>query len=286
MRLPNSATRALLQHPLKLLTEHSLPVYGEFYNLPRIPYSYKLRPMNSSLKQGKKKLSQIKALEQTFERSWKSCPWIFKKITFTFGIVWFPFVAFVFYFFYKSIPEVSDLQSKTLQIGLNYLEHAFTVFIVPFFVASQYKVTKNFKDFLTENVTPFVITYIKATFIVLAYSLLFLVPGIIKAIRFVLLPQTCFFGDSHKKDSTTLLKACSAVSQGYLFSLFSVFFFGLPFLGILLSFGLKGLLFFLFDSAHLELIANLAICVFSFYWGTFIYIAITHFFFIIKAKSS
>ena len=103
-----------------------------------------------------------------FGRSVNSIPFVFRKLNQYFAFYWIPpivVIISVLSFLFGPIPFKV--------IAFNFLDKMFTVFIVPYWVYVEFKqgATLPFWDFIKENVTPFIINYIKVFFIILASPL-------------------------------------------------------------------------------------------------------------------
>ena len=114
----------------------------------------------------------------------------------------------------------SIFPSLLVMIGM-----AFAVFITPYYV-KQYNEqgsTEPFKHFVRDNVTALVINHIKKFLLIFLYTLLLVIPGIIKCLRLTFVTQTTFFDKDSKEGRQSALKASQDLTKGFLFPLFLVF---------------------------------------------------------------
>lgn len=165
----------------------------------------------------------MKILISSFNQTFKTMPFVFKKITVYFGI-YFIVLVIIALFVLDNVLPFSLLEENTeTTIGLttavfNLFCHTFTVFMIPYY-AYKYdnKVmgVKPFWTFIGETVWPVVINQIKALFVILLYCLLLIIPGIYKSIRFSFLTQTVFFDDMYKQGGKSALKTTQNMTQGY-----------------------------------------------------------------------
>ena len=167
----------------------------------------------------------MRLLLVSFKKSLKLAPLVLKDITLYFGLYFFAvsFLILVILTFALPFDLSSDFfKHKTIVKFLVFLSSLFTVFIIPYYC---YKYTHGdsppFWDFISNTVIPLLFAHIKATFVILFYSLLLIVPGIYKFIRLFFVTESVFFD---KEENKSFLKKADKTSQSY-FWIISVFVF-------------------------------------------------------------
>ena len=222
-----------------------------------------------------------------FRESFHSTPWVFKQLTFKFIVFWLPVslsVLFLIKAFFKF--ESSSFSLYLTKSWIFLIGDCFFVFIVPYFVfIFLYKKGKlnvesgvsqselGFKGFLTENIWPLVLNHIKAFFVIFAYLFLLIIPGIIKALRFLFLAQTVFFDENFKQEKISALKASHNVTRGRLF-LIICFMICLSLVSLFIDRVAKAIL-----PSNLELIVLFVV---DTYCTCFYFIVMTQFYFVLK----
>ena len=230
-----------------------------------------------------KKPSSWKVFRRIVLESCRCTYLIFKQLTFTFCLFWFPFSCLVITVTYSETTNTNMIASMSsmVLIILSLLENCFLVFLIPYFVYvylnnKQNKESPLFSDFLKENVFSLVINHIKAFFVILLYLLLLIIPGLIKALRLFFVSQATFFDKDFHKDHRSALKASQETTKGYLFLIF--FFFILPFVG---SFAISSMFSILkFNLTTIDIIIRTLGYFVGFYFHSFILILMTQAYFI------
>ena len=147
----------------------------------------------------------------SFKKSLKPAPLVLKDITLYFGMYLFVVsfsIALAFDPFF--LPHIVELL-----ISLSFL---FTSFLTPYYC---YKYTHGgpppFWGFVSNTAKPVFFANIKATFVILFYFLLLIVPGIYKIIRLFFVTESVFFD---KEENKSFLKKADKTSQSYFWILF------------------------------------------------------------------
>ena len=172
-------------------------------------------------------------IKEVWVESLRCTPWVFKKLTLSFGLVWLPIIIVVTIllnlFGFGEFPIHPALSHPTINFsikdglysGFHLFELCFTIFIVPYFVYAFIKKEKGesvikFRDFIAETVFPLVINHIKTFFVIFAFFLLLIIPGLIKVLRLFFVTQATFFDEDCLKKQKSALKASHSLTKGHL----------------------------------------------------------------------
>lgn len=177
----------------------------------------------------------------SFKQAIKSCPAVFKDVSFYFGFYFIGFALLVFFTvtLFDPFGEGSQALLKIIKYFLVLLSEVFTVFMIPYYAYkhSQGEVPP-FWSFIGENVWPFVWAYIKAFLLILLFLLLLIIPGIYKAIRYFFLAETVFFDKLYKEKQISALKSADKTTRSY-FWLTALLFIFLPLISFIMSLLMK-----------------------------------------------
>ena len=232
---------------------------------------------------------QWDAVFSAFQHSLRSLSPVFKELTWLFGRIWFPLSAVAFFSVRYTLPGFS---MNLVNMSLSAVEACFTIFIVPWLTYRLIQKGKGleaetFKVFLAETITPLILNSLKAVCIILGYTLLLIIPGVIKALKLMLLPYTVFFdrGPMQPGQKSSMIKATQETSKGCLTVLFFVFVLGFP-LAELLAGGAFALFFSVLpkENPFFGGLTDTCVYLFDFYFRSFKYVVLTHFFFILKER--
>ena len=94
--------------------------------------------------------NQWKAVIQAFQEARFSLFWVLKELTRTFGLIWLPIAAAVFFTINYMLP---GFPMAHIKISVSLLEVCFTVFLVPYFTCKFIQTkkgipTESFQNFL------------------------------------------------------------------------------------------------------------------------------------------
>jgi len=233
-----------------------------------------------------KKVSRISLPFIAFKKALKNSPAVLKILSLKFGFYFLGVGFFLIFLISVFLSEIFTIQAfsefyglgNILFFALKSFSYAFTLFIIPYYA---YKETYSslpappFWDFISRTVYPVVIAHIKATFLLLFFTLLFILPGIYKRIRWNFLNETVFF-ENEKPGSA--LKKSDQTTRSFFWTLV---------LFLCLTFVFSSLLPRLLGKVMLYL--NVPVFIFSslklfivFYLSSFVILWKTHFYFEIK----
>ena len=257
---------------------------------------------------------------EVFRESLRSAPWVFKKATLNFGLIWIffaaPAIILINYFGLGDFPAFPALESilserlsshsgagrggpfsvkNMMLFNIHLLELCFIIFIVPYFVYAFINKEKGrdavkFRDFAAATVFPLVINHIKAFFVILGFFVLLIIPGVIKYFRLAFVTPATFFDEDCLKKRQSALQASSELTKGHFWKVvlffLSIFLLSLVFSALASLTG--GLLFLPFKGMSL-LAAESGTDIFvygcNFYKTCFVLTASTHFYFaLVKIK--
>ena len=269
VRLPNSATRAKVKTCLLLLFPH------------------RIAKMEADQEKAEFKSSTSPSLGQTlkevFQESIRSVPWVFRRVSLQFAVYWIPFIIVVIVLI-NQVPAFSNspIMKSIFITGLHFLDKCFIIFLVPYLVyaflnQNQKESIPKFKNFVAENIFPLVINHIKAAFVILAYLLLLIVPGVIKAIRLAFVTQATFF-DEEFKSGGSALKASQKTVKGSFFTIVCL----MLFVGVVVYFLISKGLFLLIPLERGHLVRDILDYIYQFYAGAFASLLMTQAYFILK----
>ena len=242
------------------------------------------------------KLPFQKTLMKIFISSLRCTPYVFKEATTKFLSIWLPFVILIFVYVGKKGggDGSGDLTANYLKTQIGFMlplfEHCFTYFIIPYLVFKFINMqsntsTKKFWDFVSENVFPLVINQIKSNVIIFLYMFLLIVPGIVKAVRFLLITPATFFGKDYIGGSA--LKLSDELTRGFFWGtcIILLISFSLPFTGTLAGTLLTALVGQPQGTLDFTLMETTKYLI-KFYAGCFGIILITQTFFTLKTVKS
>ena len=187
-------------------------------------------------------------------------PWVLKKTTLNFALIWLPIAAIVIALVniagFGGIPIhplLADFDSGDgglalkdgMMFSLRRFEYCFIMFIIPYFVyafinkpegrqtaggrqtgaGESGSPVPEFWDFIAAGVWPLVKNHIKAFFVILVFFLLLIIPGIIKCLRLCFVTQAVFFNEGCLRQGKSALKASQDLTRGRLraVALFTVY---------------------------------------------------------------
>ncbi|MCY4513164.1 MAG: hypothetical protein OXB86_05700 [Bdellovibrionales bacterium] len=243
--------------------------------------------MRTSLNHKFAPFNQWKAILQAFQEARFSLLWVFKKLTYTFGLFWLPLAAIIFFSVNYLLPGYPITHVK---LSLSLFEVCFTVFLVPYFAYKFIQTKKGipvetFKEFLTETITPLIFASIKAMLVILRHLIILFVPGVIKLLRLSLLHYTVFFDPRVRTKKLSPLEAAQETTKGVLLSIIVIYM-----IFILIELYLPKGLFHLLtigvtsEDLFLNSMANTLTYCFIFYLHAFKYTVMTHFYFILRDR--
>jgi len=161
--------------------------------------------------------SKISLVFISFKKAWTKSPQVLKPVSLNFGFYLLA-VSFLFFFLSSGFFSLDSTTGRGQFFNLNSLlnfsllsfSHIFTVFMIPYYAYKSISnsTSPNFWDFISRTVYPIVIAHIKAILVILLFSLLLILPGVYKKIRFTFLNETVFFDG--EKSGSVLKKADQA----------------------------------------------------------------------------
>ena len=174
-----------------------------------------------------------------------SSPWVLKKLNSSFAFYYLSFAIICLFLAYTFwFPPGFELARYVMPSLFVMVGMAFAVFLTPYYVRqyNEQGSTEPFKHFVRDNVTALVVNQIKKFLFILLYSLLLIIPGIIKCIRLTFVTQTTFFEKTGQEGQLSALKASQDLTKGFFWplclTLVSVFL-GITGVSMLLKFILK-----------------------------------------------
>ena len=218
---------------------------------------------------------------RSLKQSFKLAPAVLKDTTLYFGIYFLiPGCILLAVFEPSSLSQGLSLGPASIQNllgpGMLLLSSLFTVFIVPYytFKYSQGSAPK-FWDFIRDNIWPVTLAHIKASFVILLFLLLLILPGLYKAIRLHFLTETVLFDKQTQKSA---VKQADLNTRGYFWKI--ILFLTLSsIIGGLLTIPLKIIAFF-----NPNLFLSLLDFIVGFFLNCFFLLWRIQFFFEIKKK--
>ena len=128
-------------------------------------------------------LTRQQIFSKVFKLSIETVPFVFKNVNRTFALYWIPFMVFILFilnFFFGSLPFKILIAS--------FFDKMFTIFIIPYWVYAflRKESALPFWDFVTENVTPLVVNYLKTFFVVITsplFGFIFLIKNFISVLK-------------------------------------------------------------------------------------------------------
>lgn len=191
--------------------------------------------MTETIMDASPKLPFNKTLNQIFERSFLSLPYVFKQTILKFGLFWFPIVFALSIFLEYTVSNSSqsvttEYLNRQFSLFLPLFESCFTFFLIPYFVfkfinKQERRPTPSFWSFLSENMYPLVINHLKSTLLIIVYACMLFIPGVVKAIRFSFVNQATFFGKDYAEKSA--LKLSHELTRGFFWGICILFFISL-----------------------------------------------------------
>ena len=149
-------------------------------------------------------------ITRAFKKAWNIFPSVFKDLTLNFGLYYFV-LSLLFILFLAQKSESAVLQSFILLIPV-FIARCFTAFLVPYYTYKKAFVSASapkFWTFISRTVVPFVLVSIKATFVLLFFTILLIIPGLYKMFRLFFINESVFFESGtfrtalRKSDQTT-----------------------------------------------------------------------------------
>lgn len=227
-------------------------------------------------------------LLSSFKQSLKSAPYVLKVTHLYFGLYFIIFFIYVFF----SLPHILSSEqdvfpfSSIHSIIISSISCFFLSFIIPYYTYKHFKGPdiKPFWSFIKKTFWPVIWNYhIKTNLIILFSLLLFIVPGIYKAVRLSFVPETIFFDNLYRKGQISALKGSDKTTRGYFWPVC---------LALILTFVLCDTipsltLFLLKKYSSFQLITNEIIAfILQFHIDFFVLLFYTHFYFELKQKRS
>lgn len=174
-------------------------------------------------------------LSQIFKETFICLPFVVKQTTFKFCSVWFPIVfltiGLINYLLLKSPLnfETEHWLEIYLMAIVQITEKCFIVFIVPYFVSVFRNQQKNksstpFWEFISENVFPLFINHVKGLLVILLHGLFFIIPGFIRALRYIFVTQACFFDKDYQTANPSPLRSSLELTKGRFLDILFIFF--------------------------------------------------------------
>ena len=168
-------------------------------------------------------------LISSFKQSLKSAPYVLKSTHLYFGFYYIVFVIFIFsapYYIFAFEQDSSSFLLTSLSTVCSTIAKLSLIFIVPYYTYKHFKSPeiKPFWNFVRKTFWPVIWNYyIKATLIIVFFSILLLIPGIYKSVRLSFVSETIFFDDLYKQNQISALKGSDQTSQGYFWPVCLVF---------------------------------------------------------------
>ena len=248
---------------------------------------YKMSGMRASINLDFTPFNQWKAVLQAFQEARLSLFWVLKELTRTFGLIWLPLAASVFFTINYLLP---GFPMAYIKISVSLFEVCFTVFLVPYFTykfiqAKKGNTVESFQNFLTETIVPLIFASIKAFFVIFRHFIILLFPGILKLLRLSLLHYTVFFDPRVRERKMSAIEAAQETTKDALLSITCVYI-SFTLAEIFLSKGIFHILTTRVTTEDLFLnsMANTLTYCFDFYWHAFKYTVLTHFYFILQQR--
>ena len=212
-------------------------------------------------------------ITRAFKKAWNISPSVFKDLTLNFGLYYFALSSFFF------IVLVQDSMQKTSSLTFATIAMCFSVFLVPYYTYKKVFVSASvpkFWAFVSRTIVPVVLSIIKSSFILLFFTILLIIPGLYKWIRFFFFKEAVFFESGTVQ---TALRKSDQTTRGFFWWI--VLFFLLTAILIRLS--------FIFQTGPLKSIlpgflVSCLFIVFHFYLSCFVMIWKNLFYFEIKAS--
>ena len=231
--------------------------------------------------------NQWKAVLQAFQEARLSLFWVLKELTRTFGLIWLPFAAGVFFAINYLLP---GFPMAYIKISVSLFEVCFTVFLVPYLTYKFIQTKKgipveNFQNFLTETIVPLIFASIKAFFVIFRHFIILFFPGILKLLRLSLLHYTVFFDPRVRQKKMSAIETAQETTKDALLSIACIYI-GFTLAEIFIS---KGILRILTtgvttEDLFLNSMANTLTYFFVFYFHALKYTVLTHFYFILQQR--
>ena len=222
-----------------------------------------------------------------FKKALKTSPIILKILSLNFGFYFLGLSFLIFFLFSVFFPKYSNAQGSISFLSLDAIlvfavlsfASAFNIFIIPYYAYKEVynSSVPNFWDFISRTIYPIVIAHIKAILLILLFTLLLIIPGVYKKIRFSFLNETVFF-DSEKADSN--LKKADQSTRSFFWPLVLFLFLSFLFSTFFVYGGNQTISFlslpvFLFSS--LKLVVSFYVSCFLILWRTLFYFEIKKF---------
>ena len=171
----------------------------------------------------------MEALVSSLKQSLKSAPYVLKNTHLYFGFYYIVFVIFIFSVPFYVFPSEQDFSSGLLTGSgtvFSIITRLSLMFVIPYYTYKHSKSPeiKPFWGFVRKTFWPVIWNYyIKATLIILFFSILLIIPGIYKGARLSFISETIFFDDLYKQNQISALKGSDKTSRGYFWPVCFVF---------------------------------------------------------------
>ena len=168
--------------------------------------------------------SSFKIVKQSFERAYSHFWDLVVQISFSLLIVISAFVPL--WLFYRDSFGADSIPTRLFEITMN-----FSIYVLVLFLSAVSLFNKTFKPAQPLKIWPFTlkITWpllyesLRALFIIVGYSFLLIIPGVVKAVRYFLVTYIVFFNQNYHAGKLDALKHSHHLSQGYGWWIFLLF---------------------------------------------------------------